>query len=158
MLDAIDLHILDVLQQDSHISNQDLADRVALSPSPCLRRVKRLHDEGYIYKQVALVNPHKIGLELTAWAFVSLSDHATTTMKNFEKHIKSYNEVTQCSLIAGQSADYVLKVNVPDMTHYHDFLIKKLTRINGVNSVQSSFVLTDIINKTALPLDHLMSY
>lgn len=155
MIDRIDKKILDLLQSDSQISNQDLAEEVALSPSPCSRRVKQLEEEGYIRKHVALLNPKMLGLQLTVLVFVSLDNHAANILKGFEKRIASLAEVVQCYMITGQTADYMLKVLVPNMADYQSFLLNKLTCIDGVSGVQSSFVLRDIIDKTALPLEHL---
>ena len=155
MIDRIDKKILEILQSDAHISNQDLADRVALSPSPCLRRVKQLTENGYISKQVTLLNPEKIGLELTVIVLVGLNTHQPSIMNAFEETMRLLPEVIQCYLITGQSADYLLKIMVPDLKTYQDFLLGKLTGINGVGSVHSSFILRTICDTTALPLDHL---
>lgn len=155
MIDRTDKKILEILQSDAQISNQDLADRVALSPSPCLRRVKHLTDNGYINKQVTLLNPEKIGLELTVIVLVGLNTHQPIIMNAFEETMRSLPEVIQCYLITGQSADYLLKIIVPDLKAYQIFLLEKLTGIKGVSSVHSSFILRTICDTTALPLDHL---
>lgn len=155
MLDQIDKKILALLQENSRISNQELADRVALSPSPCLRRVKQLEQEGYINGYIALLNPEKIGLPLTIMTLVGLKSHSQASMNVFESNIKKIPEIIQCQLVTGQSADYIIKVIVPDMQHFHDFLLNKLTAIDGVCNVQSSFVLRNIVDKTSLPLLHL---
>jgi Lrp/AsnC family transcriptional regulator, leucine-responsive regulatory protein len=152
-MDKIDTQILKLLQQNGNISNQDLADKVALSPSPCSRRVKQLEDEGYIRGYVALLDPKKLGLHLTVIVSVGLNSHDAKKMKEFEKNIEAISEVLECHLIAGQSADYLLKVTVSSMDNYRDFLLNKLTVIDGVDRVHSSFVLQSIINKNALPLD-----
>lgn len=155
MIDRVDKKILECLQQDSRISNQDLADKIALSPSPCSRRVKILEDEGYIKKHVALVDPDKIGLALTILVSVGLDGHSQEKMESFEKKISAMPEVVQCYLITGQQADYLLKVLVPDLAHYQTFLLSKLSIIKGVSSIHSSFVLRSITDTTALPLNHL---
>ncbi|MCD6056338.1 MAG: ybaO [Gammaproteobacteria bacterium] len=154
-MDRIDKQILTLLQENAGISNQELADKVALSPSPCLRRVKQLEETGIIQKQVALLSAEKLGLQLTVLVLVGIADHSTESMALFEKSIQKLSEVNQCYLITGQSADYLLKVIVPDLNAYQTFLLKKLTCIKGVNTVQSSFVLHPVVDKTALPLDHL---
>ena len=156
-MDKIDKKILEVLQNDGKMNNQTLADKVALSPSPCLRRVKQLEEEGYISKYVAILNPEKIGLQLTIIVLVELSSHDPKIMARFEGVIKSLPEVVQCYLIAGQEQDYMLKVVVPNLGEYQSFLLKKLTQIDGVRSVHSSFVLSNVVNKTSLPLNHLLS-
>lgn len=154
-MDRIDKKILDILQIDGRISNQDLSDRVALSPSPCLRRVKQLEDDGYINQYVALVDPNKVGLQLTIMVAISLDSHDAIKMKAFEDAVARIPEVMQCYLITGQTADYLLKVMVSNLDEYQIFLLKKLTIIEGVNQVQSSFVLQRIVDKTALSLEHL---
>ncbi len=137
-LDRYDLRILQELQHNAQLSNQELAERIGLSASPCSRRVKMLEDEGYIKKHVALLDRKKLGLTLTA-----------------QTHICQWPEVLECSLITGMDADYQLKVIVPDMDHYQKFLLEKLTRVEGVTSVRSSFVLNHVQLSTALPLEHL---
>ncbi|KTC83527.1 Lrp/AsnC family transcriptional regulator [Legionella cincinnatiensis] len=154
-MDRIDKKILDTLQSNCKINNQELADIVALSPSPCLRRVKLLEDHGYIKKEVALLDPEKIGLKLSVIVLVGLDNHQPTVMSHFEEEIRFLPEVIQCYMITGQSADYLLKVIVPDLNAYQTFLLDKLTRINGVSSVQSSFILRTICETTSLPLNHL---
>ncbi|KTD09129.1 hypothetical protein Lgra_2364 [Legionella gratiana] len=154
-MDRTDKKILDILQSNCQINNQELADLVALSPSPCLRRVKLLEDHGYIKKKVALLDPEKIGLKLSVIVLVGLDNHQPTVMSHFEDAIRFLPEVIQCHMITGQSADYLLKVMVPDLNAYQAFLLDKLTRINGVSSVQSSFILRTICETTSLPLDHL---
>jgi Lrp/AsnC family leucine-responsive transcriptional regulator len=154
-MDRIDKKILSLLQTNSQQSNQELAEKVALSPSPCLRRVKQLEEDGYINKYVALLNPEKLGLQLTVFVTVGLSTHDPKKMVAFEQVMKSLSEVVQCHLIAGQAADYLLKIIVPDLTAYRSILLDKLTRIDGVSNIHSSFVLQTIIDKTTLPLNHL---
>ncbi|KTD01829.1 Lrp/AsnC family transcriptional regulator [Fluoribacter gormanii] len=154
-MDRTDKKILDILQSNCQINNQELADMVALSPSPCLRRVKLLEDNGYIKKKVALLEPEKLGLKLSVIVLVGLNSHQPAVMSQFEEAVRFLPEVVQCYLITGQSADYVLKVIVPDLNAYQLFLLDKLTRINGVTSVQSSFILRTICETTTLPLDHL---
>lgn len=151
-MDRIDKQILALLQENSKLSNQELADKVSLSPSPCLRRVKQLEDEGYIDRYVALLNSKKLGLELTILVSVGLSSHDPKVMTNFENIIKNIPEVIQCYLIAGQVQDYMLKVVMQNLEAYQEFLLKKLTQIDGVRNVHSSFVLSSIVDKSSLPL------
>lgn len=157
-LDRFDLRILAELQKDSRISNQELAERIGLSPSPCSRRVKQLEDEGYITKQVALLDRKRLGLTLTAYILIGMDRHTPERFENFQNNILQWSEVQECSLITGMDADYQLKVVVPDMEHYQLFLLNKLTRIEGVTSVRSSFVLNHVSLSTSLPLDHLRKF
>lgn len=156
-MDRTDKKILEILQSNCQISNQELADLVALSPSPCLRRVKLLEDNGYIKKQVALLNPEKLGLTLTVIVLVGLKSHQPEVMHEFEETIRFYPEVIQCYLITGQSADYMLRIVVPDLNAYQEFLLGKLTNIEGVSSVHSSFILRTVSDTTALPLDGVVT-
>ena len=155
MLDKIDLKILDILQHNSLISNQALADQVALSPSPCLRRVKQLEDAGYITQQVAILDPSKLDLNLTIFVLVGLNSHTQATTEGFKKAIKKLPEVIQCHMITGQTADYLIKVMVTNMEHFRSFELDHLLAIKGVSNLQSCFVLEKIIDKTTVPLNHL---
>jgi Lrp/AsnC family leucine-responsive transcriptional regulator len=154
-IDRTDRRILDEIQRNARISNLELADKIGLSPSPCSRRVKQLEDSGFIDRHVTLLNQDKLQLKLTAIVQVSMDRHTPDRFENFEAQVSTWPEVLECYLITGQAADYLLKVIVPDMNHYQDFLLGKLTRIDGVSGVQSSFVLRKAIDTTVLPLDHL---
>lgn len=144
--------ILERLQRDGRVSNQDLAEAIHLSPSPCLRRVKQLEDDGIIDGYVAILNARKLGLTLMAFIHINMDKHTPERFENFEQTIGNYGEVLECHLITGQSSDYLLKVIVGDMDAYQRFLLNKLTRITGVTGVHSSFVLKSPINSTVLPL------
>jgi len=156
-LDKLDRRILQELQRDGAITNLELAERIGLSPSPCARRVKQLEDAGIIKGQATLLNPSKLQLKLTALIQISMDRHTPDRFEEFERIVNSYPEVVECLLITGQSADYQLKVLVPDMEYYQEFLLNKITRIEGVSDVHSSFMLREVKNTTALPLDHLSS-
>jgi Lrp/AsnC family leucine-responsive transcriptional regulator len=151
-LDRYDHLILHELQKNGRISNQELADTISLSPSPCLRRVRQLEEAGFIDGYVALLNARKLGLTLLSFIQVSMDKHTPERFDAFEKMVDSYPEVLECHLITGQAADYLLKVIVKDMDGYQQFLLQKLTRIEGVSGVHSSFVLKSPVRKTALPV------
>lgn len=151
-LDRYDRMILERLQRDGRISNQDLADAISLSPSPCLRRVRRLEEEGLIDGYVALLNARKLGLTLMAFIQISMDKHTPERFDRFEGKVAHFPEVLECHLITGQTADYLLKVIVEDMDAFQQFLLNKLTRIEGVSSVQSSFVLKSPVRTAALPV------
>lgn len=151
-LDRFDRRILQVLQEDGRISNQDLAERIGLSPSPCLRRVRALEEAGLIIGYRALVDPRALGLSLMALIHISMDQHTPERFANFEARIGDNLEVLECLLITGQDADYQLKVVVRDMDAYQDLLLNRITRIPGVTGVHSSFVLRRVVDKTALPL------
>lgn len=152
-LDRIDRHILKLMQTNARISNLELADQVGLSPTPCSRRVKRLEESGLIAGHVTLLNPDALGLDLTAIIGISMDRHTPDRFENFEKAITQMPEVIECSIVTGQTADFLLKAVVRDMHHYEKFLLGHLTRITGVTGVHSSFVLRHLVKKTELPVE-----
>lgn len=154
-LDRTDKRLLTLLQRNAKSSNLELAEAVGLSPTPCARRVKRLEDAGFVRAQVTLLDEAALGLNLTAIIGISMDRHTPDRFSNFEAAIKQLPEIIECSIVTGQSADYLLKAVLPDMAHYEAFLLGKLTKIEGVTGVHSSFVLRKVIASTALPLDHL---
>ena len=149
-LDRYDRQILELLQQDGRISNQDLADRIALSPSACLRRLRALEESGLIRGYRALLDARKLGLSLMALIHISMDRHTPERFSHFEAAVEQIPQVLECLLITGQSADYQLKVAVRDMDHYQALLLNKITRIEGVTGVHSSFVLRQVVSKAAL--------
>lgn len=154
-LDRTDRRLLRALQRNGRISNLDLADAVGLSPTPCARRLKRLEESGIIRGHVALLDQEALGLKLTAYIGISMDRHTPDRFAAFEEEITTYPEVIACSVVTGQSADYLLKAVLPDMQHYERFLLGRLTSIDGVTGVHSSFELRRVIQRTELPLDHL---
>ena len=154
-LDRIDKRILAVMQANGRITNLELADQIGLSPTPCARRVKRLEESGLIERHVTLLNQARLGLNITAMISISMDRHTPDRFDNFERQVKKLPEVVECSIVTGQAADYLLKAVLPDMTYYEEFLLGRLTRIEGVTGVHSSFVLRKVIAKTELPLDRL---
>ncbi len=151
-MDSYDIGMLRILQQEGRISNQDLANRIGLSPSPCLRRLHALEESGIITGYRAMVDAKAMGLSLMALIHISMDQHTPERFANFEAKIAKLPEVLECLLITGQDADYQLKVVVSDMDGYQDLLLNKITRIAGVTGVHSSFVLRRVVDKTALPL------
>ncbi|OUS40657.1 AsnC family transcriptional regulator [Oleispira antarctica] len=151
-LDRTDRRILDELQKDGAISNLDLADKVGLSPSPCSRRVKALQESGIIQKTVAVLDQKALGLDMVAMISISMDRHTPERFENFETLVANFPEVLECYLITGSSADYLLKVIVQDMEGYQQFLLGKLTRIEGVSGVHSSFVMRKVVDSSRLPV------
>jgi len=151
-IDRTDRRILREMQKDGAISNLELAEKVGLSPSPCSRRVKALQDAGLILKTVTVLDAKKLGLDLLAMISISMDRHTPERFEAFETKVTSFDEVLECYLITGQSADYVLKVVVADMDAYQHFLLGKLTRIEGVTGVHSSFVMRKVLERSALPI------
>lgn len=152
-LDNFDRRILDLLQREGRISNQELAERIGLSPSPCLRRVRALEEAGLIVGYRAVLDPAKLGLTLLALIHISMDRHTPERFANFEQRVGELPEVLECLLITGQDADYQLKVIVRDMEAYQILLLNKITRIEGVSGVHSSFVMRRVVDTTALPLE-----
>ncbi len=161
-LDKIDRKILAILQADGRLTNQEVAERVNLSPSPCLRRIKRLEDCGVIRKYVALLEPAKIGLGLLAYVNVRLEKHTDTPGKGASTSIRSprndfaasvaqWPEVVACYAMTGEM-DYLLRVHVEDMNHFSRFMMETLLRHPAVLDVKSSFALQQIKDTTALPV------
>jgi len=151
-LDRTDRRILQEIQRNGAISNLELADKVGLSASPCSRRVKQLQDDGFILNTVTLLDAKKLGLDLLAMISISMDRHTPERFAKFEQTVNDFEEVLECYLITGQSADYVLKVVVADMEAYQHFLLGKLTRIEGVTGVHSSFVMRKVIERSMLPV------
>lgn len=152
-LDRTDKRILRELQSNGRMSNQELAEKVGLSPSPCLRRVKQLEDEGIIKGYVTLVDPAKLGLKMMALIQIRMDRHTPERFAEFEKTIMEYPQVMECILITGQTADYQVKVIVEDMEQYQDFLLNRITPLPGVSDVHSSFILRQVVSSTALPIE-----
>ncbi len=152
-LDRYDRRILAILQEDGRISNQELADRIGLSPSPCLRRVRALEEAGLITGYRAIVDARKLGLSLMALIHISMDRHTPERFANFDAAVAALPEVLECLLITGQDADYQLKVVVTDMEAFQVLLLEKITRIEGVTGVHSSFVMRRVVDKSALPVE-----
>jgi Lrp/AsnC family leucine-responsive transcriptional regulator len=151
-LDRYDRRILEILQEEGRISNQDLADRIDLSPSPCLRRVRALEEAQIITGYRALLDAQKLGFNLIALISISMDRHTPERFARFEAAIEAIPEVLECLLITGRDADYQLKVLVRDMEGYQDLLLNRITRIEGVSGVHSSFVLRRVVDRTRLPI------
>jgi Lrp/AsnC family leucine-responsive transcriptional regulator len=151
-LDRYDRRILDELQRDGRISNQELAERIGLSAAPCLRRVRALEQSGLITGYRALLDAKQLGFSLMALIHISMDRHTPERFANFDKLVAELPEVMECLLITGQDADYQLKVVVRDMDAFQALLLERITRIEGVSGVHSSFVLRRVVDKTAFPL------
>ena len=154
VLDAIDRRIIAALQADGRLSNVDLAERVGLSPSPCLRRVKRLEREGYIEAYRAMLQRGRIGLGFTVFVDVKIEGHADERADAFQEAMITEPEVVACHMVSGE-ADYLLEVVVPDLEHYQRFLLGKLLSQSIVKEVRSNIAIQTLKAGAALPLSHL---
>lgn len=150
-LDEIDRKILAVLQTDSRLSVQDLAERVGLSPSPCHRRVKLLEEAGVITRYIAMVDQRAVGLPVSVFISIKLERQKEEDLDRFARSIAGWREVLECYLMTGHQ-DFLLRVVVSDLDAYEQFLKRKLTRLDGVSSIESSFALSQIKYSSALPL------
>jgi Lrp/AsnC family transcriptional regulator, leucine-responsive regulatory protein len=153
-LDAIDRRIVAALQADGRLSNVDLADLVGLSPSPCLRRVKRLEREGYIEGYRAALRRERVGLGFSVFVGVKIDGHANERALLFEKAVMAMPEVIACHMISGD-ADYLLEVVVPDLEGYQQFLVGKLLNLPMVREVRSNIAIQTLKAGAPLPLGHL---
>ena len=150
-LDAIDRQILEDLQNDARMRNVELAEKVGLSPSPCLRRVGNLEETGVIRGYATLVDAEAVGLPVSVFVSVTLEKQIEKALEKFEKEIRARPEGMECYLMTGE-ADYLLRVVTADLGAYERFLIEHLTRIPGVASIKSSFALKQVAYRTALPI------
>jgi len=152
-LDSYDKAILKALQRDGRLTNQEIADRIGLSPSACLRRFKALESSGVIQGYSTLLDAKKLGLDLMALLHISMDKHTQQRFEAFEEKVQTLPNILECLLITGQSADYQLKVVVKDLEAYQDLLLNHITQIQGVSGVHTSFVLRKVIDKGQYPLD-----
>ena len=150
-LDSIDWQILALLQDDARLSNVDLAKAVGLSPSPCLARVRALEEAGFISRYVSLLDPRRMGLNVSVFIQVALEKQVERALGVFEQAIRDRPEVMECYLMTGES-DYLLRVVVPDLQALERFILDVLSRIPGVGNIKSSFALKQVKYQTALPL------
>ena len=151
-LDAIDKRILAELQANARLTNVELAERVGLSPSPCLRRVRRLEETGVIQGYATLVTQEAVGLPVSIFVMVTLEKQVERALEIFESKVLERPEIMECYLMTGDS-DYLLRVVTADLGAYERFLMDHLTRVPGVASIKSSFALKQVVYRTALPID-----
>jgi Lrp/AsnC family leucine-responsive transcriptional regulator len=154
-LDEIDRRIISELQSDARLTNVELAQRVGLSPSPCLRRVKRLEKDGYIEGYRAALRRERVGLTFSVFLGVKIDGHSNQRALKFEKAVIAMPEIVSCHLVSGE-ADYFLEVVVPDLEHYQRFLVGKLLNLPIVREVRSNISIQTLKAGAALPLEHLV--
>lgn len=150
-LDRIDRRIVDALQRDGRLANNELAAKVNLSPSPCLRRVRSLEEAGVIRQYVALVDPAKVGLDMLAYVNVKLEKKGRMPAEDFASAVNTWSEVTECYAMTGDM-DYLLRVQVEDLDHFSRFIMDKLLKQASVADVKSSFALQRVKQTTVLPV------
>jgi Lrp/AsnC family leucine-responsive transcriptional regulator len=150
-IDDIDRKILAVLQKDGRMSLADLAQRVGLSPSPCLRRIRLLEQAGVISRYVAMLDQQAVGLPISVFVSIKLEKQREDALARFSKAIARWPEVLECYLMTGPR-DYLLRVVVADLAAYEQFLKQKLTRLDGIASIESSFALEQVKYTNVLPI------
>ena len=153
-LDRTDLRMLAVLQGEGRISNTELAERVSLSPSACLRRLQRLESERIVTGYAAQIDPQAVGLGLQAFVRVQLSKHERAAVEGFVERVNGWDEVVACHALTGDM-DYLLHVYVADLEDFSRFLLDHLLNASGVADVNSSFVLRTVKRSPSLPLTQL---
>nr|WP_233582195.1 Lrp/AsnC family transcriptional regulator [Asaia sp. W19] len=153
-LDAIDRHLLQLLQKDASRSTAELAEAVGLSQAPCWRRIQRLKDAGILQKQVYLVDRRKIGLNAQLYALVKLTAHARANLAAFEEAIREFPEVQDCYVLLG-SVDFILRIVTRDIESYEQFFLKRLALIPGIQEVNSMVALSEIKHTLELPIERL---
>lgn len=150
-LDEINKKILNELQENCSITNSELAVRLNLATTTVFDRVKKLEQNGLITKRVVIINPDKVGKETIAFVSLSLSGHSAKTVQKFLIATKKLPEVLECYHIAGEN-DFILKVIVDDIKTYEKFLLEKLTAIENIGKIKTSFVMSTIKYQTKIPL------
>lgn len=151
LLDKYDRILLQILQENGRISNQELADRASLSPAPCWRRLRKLEELGVIQQYTALLNAKKIGLNAVAYVHVSLLDHRSETLEEFDRFIAEAPEILECYSVSG-NYDYLLRVVAADTAAFEEFLMKKLLQLRAVKATNTDFVLRQKKYTTILKL------
>lgn len=149
--DAIDRKILREIQEDGRISMVELADKVGLSVSPCLRRLRKLEESGVIRKYVALLDPAHLQLGVNVFVTVSLTQHDEPSLRRFESAVQEHPEIVDCYAMVGNQ-DYMMRIVVPDPASYQRFLSEVMMKLPGVANMKSSFTLHEVKNSTTLPV------
>jgi Lrp/AsnC family leucine-responsive transcriptional regulator len=153
-LDAIDLRILKALQDDGRLTNSDLADRVGLSPSPCLRRVRRLESDGFIQTYRAVLDREAIGLGLTVFVDIKVEKHNRENAQALQEALRAMPEVVACHMVSG-TADFIAEIVVANLKAYERLLSEKLLTLPMIADIRSNFALTRVKSDAPLPLAHL---
>jgi Lrp/AsnC family leucine-responsive transcriptional regulator len=151
-LDAIDTRIIAAVQSDGRISINDLAEKVGLSPSPCARRLRILEEKGVIKGYAAVIDQTKVGLPVSAFASIKLERQREEELDRFGAAVQRWPEVADCYLMTGQR-DYLLRIIVSDLSAYERFLKDKLTRLDNVASIESSFALGQVKRSFSVPVE-----
>lgn len=152
-IDKLDSHILQILQENSKITNLELSKRIGLSPAPTLERVKKLENNGIIESYHAKVNPQALGLQVRTFVLVSLAWQKENALENFMKQIEEINEISECYIITGD-ADFLLKIICKDLASYEKLLFKTLSQIEQIERLKTLMTLSVVKDKKVLPFDY----
>lgn len=152
-LDRIDLHILQILQDNSKITNLELSKRIGLSPAPTLERVKKLENNRVIKSYHATVDPQSIGLNVQTFVLVSLAWQKENALNQFLEKIRSIDEITECFIITGE-ADFLIKIICADIPTYEQLLFKTLSQIEEIERLKTLMTLSEVKNSSILPYDY----
>lgn len=150
-LDGIDMKILALLQQDASLSTAEVADRVGVSQSPCWRRIQRLREEGFIKATVAIIDCHKLGLNMRVFAQMRIARLTEEERKEFSRQINDIPEIVECYAVFGDM-DVLMKIVAPDVMWYQEFMFSVLMKLPGVQDVRSIMTLLETKSTTAIPL------
>jgi len=151
-LDTTDIRILQLLQHDARLTNKEIADKLGKSVTPVYERIRRMEEEGYIARYVAILNKDLIGKHLAAYTTVQLKEHSQSALRGFEKEVIRFPEVMECYQLTGQF-DFLLKIAIRDMKEYNDFLMNRLSTLSNIGAVQTFFVLSEGKSETAYSLE-----
>jgi DNA-binding Lrp family transcriptional regulator len=152
VLDSVDIRILQLLQHDARLTTKEVADKLGKSVTPVYERIKRLEEEGYIARYVALLNKDLIGKHLTAFTTVQLKEHSAAALRGFEKEVVKFPEVMECYHMTGRF-DFLIKMAIKDMKEYNDLLMGKLATLPNVGGLETFFVLSEGKKETAYALE-----
>lgn len=146
-----DVKILTLLQHDSKLTTQDIADKINMSQSPCWRRINRLYEDGIISRQVSILNREKLAMDVVVFATINLSAQGRNNLEEFEQNVQLFPEVIECYTMAG-TWDYMLKIVTKDIRHYEIFIRERLVSLAHIGEIHSHIAVTEIKNTTELPL------
>lgn len=151
-IDALDVRILGIIQQDATVSIQQIGEQVGLSTNPCWRRIKRMEDAGIIDRRVAILDPAKVGLGVTAFVTIRTDNHNPEWLKLFANGVRAMPEIIECHRMSGD-VDYLLKIMVGDIAHYDQIYQQLISSVPGLSDVSSTFSMERLKHGTALKIE-----
>jgi Lrp/AsnC family transcriptional regulator, leucine-responsive regulatory protein len=152
-LDNLDLKIIKILQQEGRITNLQLSHDIGLSPAPTLERVRKLENYGFIKSYHAKVDEKKLGVDIVTFVKVKLNSYKSDAMRSFINQVKEVDEITECYYVTG-SADFILKLMVPDMSSYERLIFDKMSKIQEIGNMETMVVLSEVKNSNVVPINY----